>query len=114
MKIDAYSFGSMTVNGREFNQDLIIFPERVVSGWWRKEGHTLSVEDLGKVIKYKPEVLVVGRGASGVMVIPESTQKLLKEKNIELIEGTTGEVYKIFNEYIRQGKKVVGAFHISC
>lgn len=114
MKIEGYSFGLMRVDGREFNQDLIVFPERIVSGWWRKEGHTLLLEDLGEVIEYKPEVLVVGRGASGVMEIPESTQKALKEKNIELVEGTTTQAYKIFNEYITQGKRVVGAFHLTC
>ena len=114
MKIEGYSFGSMTVEGKGYDSDLVIFPEKVISNWWRREGHTLLMEDLEEVIEYKPEVLVVGRGASGVMTIPESTQKALKEKNIELVEGTTGEVYKVFNEYLSQGKRVVGAFHLTC
>jgi len=114
MNIDSYSFGSITVGGKIYNTDLIIFPERVKSNWWRKEGHCLGSEDLKEVIDYKPEALIVGRGAYGVMKIPESTKKILKENNIELIDRNTDQAYKIFNEYIKKGKKTVGAFHLTC
>lgn len=114
MKIDTYSFGSMTVDGKAYDSDLIIFPDRIKSDWWRREGHSLAIEDLEEVIEYKPQVLIVGTGASGVMNIPASTKKELKRKNIELIDRTTSLAYKIFNGYIEQGKKVVGAFHLTC
>ncbi len=35
MHIDSYSFGSMTVDGTGYGHDLIVFPDRVMSGWWR-------------------------------------------------------------------------------
>lgn len=114
MKIDVYSFGSMTVNGKVYEEDLIIFADRVKSGWWRKEGHSLAIEDLVEVIDYKPEVLIVGKGASGCMEIPLSTKRVLKEKNIELIEENTDKAIKLFNELTKTSKKVVGAFHLTC
>ncbi len=114
MHIDAYSFGSMTVNGRTYTSDLIVFPDRVASGWWRIEGHSLSAEDLKDVIVYKPEVLIVGKGASGCMKVPLSTRKALEDKNIEIIDRNTGEAYALFNEEIKKGRRAVGAFHLTC
>ncbi len=114
MKIDNYSFGSMKVDGKVYRKDLIVFPDTVKPEWWRKDGHSLATEDLKGVLDYKPEVLVVGMGAFGFMKIPESTRAALKERNIELVGKNTGEAYKIFNEQIQRGKKVVGVFHLTC
>ena len=114
MRIESYSFGSMKVDGAEYTSDLIIFPDRVSSGWWRKEGHKLSMEDLEQVFEFKPEVLVVGKGSSGLMAIPASTETALREQGIELIAKNTGEAWPLFNEETAKGKKVVGAFHLTC
>ena len=114
MQIDSYSFGSMTVDGKIYNADLIIFPDRVKSNWWRKEGHALAIEDLDEVINYHPEVLIIGKGASNCMVIPPSIKNALKEKQIELIDENTEEAYQLFNEQIKKGKRAVGAFHLTC
>jgi hypothetical protein len=114
MKIEAYSFGCMKIDGTEYRSDVIVFPDKVKSGWWRQEGHSLSVADLGEVIEFGPEVLIVGTGASGIMDVPASTVEALREKGIEVVAATTGEAWRLFNEYIRQGKNVVGAFHLTC
>jgi hypothetical protein len=114
MKIDSYSFGSMIVNGKIYNQDLIVFPDKIISSWWRQEGHFLKVEDLDEVLSYKPEILVVGTGASGVMKISESVREKLKKSSITLIDLNTSQAYKVFNGKIAEGKKVAGAFHLTC
>ena len=114
MQIDSYSFGSMTVDGKEYKEDLIVFPDKVKPNWWRKQGHSLAIEDLDEVINYKPEVLIVGKGASSCMVIPSSSKNLLKQKQIELIDEDTELASRLFNEQIKKGKRVVGAFHLTC
>ncbi len=121
MRIDSYSFGTIKINGTEYKEDLIVFasrgagaPDKIKSNWWRKEGHSLSVEDLADVFEFKPEILVVGKGASGLMEVPASTQKTLQEAGIEVIAEHTGQAWSIFNEQVEKGKKVVGAFHLTC
>jgi hypothetical protein len=114
MHIDSYSFGSMKVDGKTYTSDLIIFPDHITSSWWRSEGHSLCMEDLEEVLEYKPEVLIIGRGASGCMDIPSSTKGKIEEKGIKIIDGNTGDVYNVFNEKIKGNKKVVGAFHLTC
>ncbi|OGL43079.1 MAG: hypothetical protein A2149_05025 [Candidatus Schekmanbacteria bacterium RBG_16_38_11] len=114
MHIENYSFGTITVDGKVYERDLIIFPDKIKSGWWRKEGHSLLTEDLDEVLRYKPEVLIVGRGASNCMEITSATQRALSEKNIKLFESDTYKAVQLFNELTRQGKNVVGAFHLTC
>src|SRR5919106_6704378 len=63
--IDEYSFGRIIVDGTEHRRDLIVTPDRVVPNWWRKDGHSLAIEDLDEVIDELPERLVLGCGAHG-------------------------------------------------
>ena len=114
MRIDSYSFGVMKVNGIEYTSDLIIFPDKIRSDWWRKQGHSLAIEDLDDVLDFKPEVLVVGKGASGLMEMPASTEKLLQQAGIEVLAESTGRAWALFNEQIEKGRKVAGAFHLTC
>jgi len=95
-------------------EDLIVFPDKIRSTWWRKQGHSLAVEDLQDVLEFKPEVLVVGKGASGLMEIPAPTQNALQDEGIEVIAQNTSQACNTFNEQIEAGKKVVGAFHLTC
>ena len=62
MKIEKYSFGSITINGKEYTKDVIIFPDKVLSPWWREEGHSLSLKDLKDVIESAPNLLIIGTG----------------------------------------------------
>lgn len=111
--IDSYSFGSMVVDGKEHTNDLIIYPDHIQSSWWRVDGHRLDVEDIKEIVEAKPEVLVVGTGVSGLVEIPEETEKHIRSKGIRLIAQKTEEAYKTFNELSRS-KKVIGAFHLTC
>lgn len=114
IKIDDYSFGCMKIKGQIYDRDLIVFPDRIISGWWRSEGHSLSVSDLSDVIDYGPELLIIGKGAYGVMDIPDNTLKILKANNIEVISSNTKDAVDIFNEKCNTVKKAVGAFHLTC
>ncbi len=65
MKITHYSFGKITINGTAYTSDVIIYPARVDSHWWRDNGHLLKVSDLTDVIAAKPAVLIIGTGYYG-------------------------------------------------
>lgn len=114
MRIESYSYGNITVDGKTYFSDLIVFPNRIRSEWWRKEGHSLSIIDLNEVVKFKPEILVVGKGTIGRMDVPYSTKLALKERNIEIIDARTDKAVQIFNEQIQMGRNVAGAFHLTC
>ncbi|MFB6088347.1 MAG: Mth938-like domain-containing protein [Candidatus Aenigmatarchaeota archaeon] len=113
MKIEDYSFGKIEINGRKFTEDVIIFPDRVESEWWRKNGHELNPRDIGEILEYGPDVLVVGTGTSGRMKVLNDVESLLKEHGIDLIKEKTDKAVESYNE-LRGKKKVVAALHLTC
>jgi hypothetical protein len=113
MEIEGYSFGSMTIEGRRYESDLKIFPDRVVPHWWRKEGHVLSLEDIEDVLESKPEILIVGTGYSGMLAVSDALRKYISGQGILLIIEKTSEAWKTFNR-LSPHQKVVAAFHVTC
>ncbi|MEW5746452.1 MAG: MTH938/NDUFAF3 family protein [Nitrospirota bacterium] len=112
MRIDHYSFGKIVIGGNTYTKDVIIFPERVFSPWWRREGHLLRMEDLGEVLKEKPEVLVIGRGFSGVMEAPDDLVQELAIEGIRVVVKNTPEAVGIYN--ILNVAKKAAALHLTC
>ncbi len=113
MVIEAYNFGRITIDGKTYTSDVIIYPDRVDSTWWRSSGHELRIEDLRNVIQEKPDVLVVGMGNPGLMKVLPETETRLKSEGIKLIAKPTEEVCKIYNKLLK-GKKVIAALHLTC
>jgi hypothetical protein len=66
-RIEGYRFGNIRVDGTEQTRDVIVLPERVVTNWWRANGHRLVLADLEDVIDELPERLIVGTGAYAQM-----------------------------------------------
>ncbi|MGB9756497.1 MAG: Mth938-like domain-containing protein [Candidatus Bathyarchaeales archaeon] len=114
--IDSYDFGVMVINGKKYTSDLIVYQEKVFDGWWRREGHRLFVEDLDRIFSFepKPQVLVVGTGFSGLLKVSSAVQEFLKSHGIELIAQPTKEAFQTFNKILASGKRVAGAFHLTC
>jgi hypothetical protein len=109
--IEDYSFGRIVIDGHAYKSDVIIFPDRVVDNWWRKEGHNLSIEDLDEVVKYGPKTFVIGTGNSGIMKVKDETKEFLESKGIEVIIEKTKKASEILNSL---GHDAVGAFHLTC
>lgn len=113
MRIEDYRFGSITIEGKTYTSDLIIYPDRIDASWWRKEGHYLQKADLAGIIAAKPDLLIVGTGAHGVMSVPESTVAFLNAQHIEVIIEKTARAVELYNRQ-PQDKKVVAALHLTC
>jgi hypothetical protein len=114
MHIDSYQFGKIVIDGITYSSDCLIIADSVQDNWWREQGHMLSVEDLQPVIAVKPSILVVGCGTPGLMKVPEQTQWLLQEQNIEIIALDTHKAVECFNELSQAGENVAAALHLTC
>lgn len=112
-EVDSYRFGQMVVDGQRHTNDLILLPDRVISNWWREQGHSLTVKDLEDVFEDRPEVLVVGTGAHGVMQVPRQTRQAIQDAGIELRVSTTGDAWRTYND-LRTDRETAGAFHLTC
>ena len=114
MRIDSFSFGSITIDGEKYANDLILIPPGIISSWWRREGHKLAVDDMAEVIAYHPDVLVVGRGVSNMMQVPQSTISDMESTGVRVEILSTPEACDRFNVLMKAGEKVAGALHLTC
>lgn len=112
--IESYDFGRITVDGRKYTRDLIIFLNRVKDGWWRREGHKLSMHDLKEAVEAKPEVLIIGTGYNGYMDVSSDVREFFASKKIELIIEKTTQACKTYNRLAKSKRRVVAAFHLTC
>ena len=112
--VESYRFGHVVVDGRAYDRDVVILPDRVWDGWWREQGHRLAVVDLKEVFDAQPEVLVVGTGFFGLMQVPAETREDIEKRGIELHVGLTPKAWALYNQLSEQGRKAVAALHLSC
>jgi hypothetical protein len=112
--IEKYSFGKIVVNGVIYTNDIKIVQGHVVSDWWRKKGHSVSIEDIQDILESKPSVLVIGKGQPGMMKSSGSLRRFLKKNDIDLIEEKTSKAIKTYNSLLQQEKEVSAGFHVSC
>ena len=111
--IDSYQLGLISVNGKKYTSDIIIFPDRVRDDWWRKSGHQLCLEDIAEVIAKNPEVLIVGTGVSGLVEVLPEVQQAVDARGIKLIAETTDKACHTYNQ-LCHSQRVVAVLHLTC
>jgi hypothetical protein len=114
MNITHYAFGRITIDGREYTSDVIVFADRVYSPWWRKEGHKLYLEDLPEVLTEAPIVLVIGTGYFGRMAVPQETLDALHARGIQTRIASTRDAIDEFQRLQQEAAHVVAALHLTC
>jgi hypothetical protein len=111
--INSYDFGRITIDNKEYRQDVIIYPQKVNSHWRRIEGHRLDLEDIQEILKDKPQVLIIGTGYSGLMKVSSKTKEYLEAEGVKTIVEETRKAYQSYNKLCKEAK-VVAALHLTC
>lgn len=111
-RLEGYSFGRLTVDGQEHTRDLIVLPERVVSDWWRREGHSLVIEDLDEVLDELPARLVLGVGAYGRLRPDPRAVVELERRGVEVECLPTDAAVRRYGEF--DERRTAAALHLTC
>ncbi|MCL5986945.1 MAG: MTH938/NDUFAF3 family protein [Actinobacteria bacterium] len=69
--------------------------------------------DIKEVLDYRPEVLIIGTGANGLMKVDNDLKDKLISFGIDLIIKKTSEAVTEYNR-VYKDKKVVCALHLTC
>jgi hypothetical protein len=115
MRVDAFSFGSIRIDGTTYDHDVVIDRGRVRR---RKKkpskkfrgpfGHTpLSVEEK---IPWKCRRLVIGTG-TGALPVMDEVKREAKRRRIKLIILPTSEAIDVFD---RDPGQTNAIFHVTC
>ena len=111
-RIDEYQFGHIVIDGEEQTRDVITLPGRLVTNWWRRDGHSLVLADLDEVIDELPEHLVVGSGAYGRMHPDPAALEDLRRRGIEVEIFETAEAVKRYGDL--NPRSTAAALHLTC
>jgi hypothetical protein len=107
-----YSFGSLTVDGERHSKDLIVLPQRVVPDWWRREGHSLAMEDFDEVIDELPDRLILGCGAHARLEPPAAVLDELRARGVEVEAMPTADAVRRYGEL--DPERTAAALHLTC
>ncbi len=114
MKIESYSFGNIVIDGKKYTSDILIYPDHVQDKWWRKEGHELHLEDITSVLESTPEMLIIGTGRDGYLLVSTEVKKSIESLGIELKIAKTEEACKLYNKFSKVKRAIAAAFHLTC
>ncbi|MFW6120822.1 MAG: Mth938-like domain-containing protein [Petrotogales bacterium] len=112
MKIEEYDFGFIRVNGKTYENDIVITPEGITE-WWRKEGHMVYPEDIDNILDDKPDMVIFGTGKSGRMNVTGEVKKMLENKNILIKIANTDVAKDIYNKS-NEKMRVYALLHLTC
>jgi hypothetical protein len=111
-RLEDYSFGRLTVDGSEQTRDLIVLPDRVVTDWWRRDGHALTMEDLDGVLDEMPERLILGVGAYGRLHPEPGVIAELERRGTAVECLRTDEAVRRYCELDQ--RRTAAALHLTC
>jgi hypothetical protein len=111
-RLEDYSFGRILVDGEEHTRDLIVLPGRVVPDWWRRDGHSLAMEDLEEVRDELPERLILGCGAHGQLRPDPAVIAALERQGVDVEALHTAEAVKRYGE--SDERTTAAALHLTC
>jgi hypothetical protein len=112
--IEDYHFGSIKIDGQEFEHDVFVDLDGKVSSWWREESHLFQKKDIESWIREKPEIIIFGTGEGGIAKLSKELEDFLEDLGIELAVGKTGQAIKDYNRAKEKDKKVVAFLHLTC
>jgi len=92
----------------EYRDNVLVTPERVVTGWTAGGFETLTEADFAALAELKPEVVLLGTGASLRFPHPRLT-RALTDAGIGVEVMDTPAACRTFNILAAEGRRVVAA-----
>ena len=111
-RLEDYSFGRVSVDGSEQTRDLIVLPDRVVTNWWRRDGHSLAMGDLDEVLDELPERLILGIGAYGRLHPDRGVIVALERRGVAVECLRTDDAVRRYGEL--DERRTAAALHLTC
>ena len=117
-KIDSTKFGSVTVNGKEFSNDIIIRLNGNVEKRKKKlskkrygSSHTISLEEAEHIFEPEVRKLIIGTGQTGFVELSPEAAGFFRENECEVQLLPTPEAIIAWNDAEGQA---IGMFHVTC
>ena len=118
MRIEGTSFGSITIDGKTYDHDVVIRLYGAIAKRKKKlskklygTSHVVSEDEAKFVFEKGSELLVLGSGQEGNVRLSPEAETYLTKKGCKVVIQPTPEALRVFNN--ARGKKI-GLFHVTC
>ena len=113
-RIKHYDFGVIVINGDKYTRDVIILPDKIISNWWRLEGHRLQLDDIRDYLDTRLDYVVIGTGYYGYMRVDDTVLREFEKRGVEVYVDTTRKAVEKYNELVDKGYRVAAFLHLTC
>ncbi len=110
--IDRFEYGTIVIEGTIHHSDVMILPDGRVEALRLAERSVLRAKDVSKIIKAKPEVIILGRGTAGNLRLGPEVESRLQQAGIELQSYRTHKAIETYRE-LRNQRKTAAVLHIT-
>jgi len=117
-KLEKTSFGSITVDGREYDHDILIRLDGSIEKRAKKlskqvygTSHTLSLAEARHTYQAEAERLIIGSGQYGLVTVSPEAQQFFDEQGLAVELAATPEALAAWNQAVGA---VIGLFHVTC
>jgi hypothetical protein len=118
MQIEGTTFGSITIEGKTYEHDVIIRLSGEVVKRKKKlskklygTSHTLSKDEAKFVFEKGCELLILGSGQVGNVHLSPEAEAYFAKKDCRVLLQRTPEAANLFN---KSHVKKIGLFHVTC
>ena len=118
MEIESTTFGTITIDGKTYEHDVIIRlsgevmkRKKKLSKKYYGTSHVLSKDEAKFVFERGCEQLILGSGQMGNVHLSSEAEAYFAKKGCEVLLQPTPEAIGAFN---RSHTKKIGLFHVTC
>jgi hypothetical protein len=118
MEVEGTTFGSITIDGKTYEHDVIIRlsgevvkRKKKLSKKYYGTSHVLSKDEAKFVFEKGCEQLILGSGQMGNVQLSPEAQAYFAKKGCKVLLQPTPEAIGVFN---RSQAKKIGLFHVTC
>ena len=110
-QIRAFKPGSIQINEKILFKSVIIAPDQLIENWSPQSINELTASTLTPIFPLKPDILLIGTGATHVILAPEIYGDLINaEIGVEIMN--TSAACRTFNALSAENRNVVAALII--
>jgi hypothetical protein len=118
MEIESTTFGTITIDGKTYEHDVVIRlsgdvvkRKKKLSKKYYGTSHMLSKDEAKFVFEKGCEQLIVGSGQIGNVRLSPEAETYFARKDCKVLLQRTPEAIQVFN---RSRAKKIGLFHVTC
>ena len=78
--------------------------------FWESDNKEITIPHIKELVEYKPDLLVIGLGAGGLLTLAENVQMHIHQNRVKYTAKHNDEAIKIYNKALAEGKKVAAIF----